>query len=207
MWDFISQCEKSHSVRYGMYVSRILDFLAVLFTFLWELKQNSIKLFKLVQELWSFFANCPGTKIFANCLGMDTQNLELGTASTNNKWHLTIPWARSCQYQCVSKSSSQYSTFAFFAKDLGTKSLPTVRWRILRLGPIGHTRKSTFSVSPKVNLQLLFESCNIPLRSRDYEGCFGIFTFHFLYLKCDIPVLNADLYHILYWKIKRVIFV
>ena len=104
----------------------------------------------MVQELWSFFANCPGTKIFASYLGTDTQNLELGTASTNNKWHLTIPWTRFCQYQCVSKSSLQYSTFAFFAKGLGTKCLQTVRRRILWLGPIGHT--------PKVNLQLPSES-------------------------------------------------
>ena len=27
-----------------------------------------------------------------------------------DKWHLTIPWARSCQYQCVCKISSQYSS-------------------------------------------------------------------------------------------------
>ena len=26
------------------------------------------------------------------------QNLNLGKASTNDKWHLTTPWARSCQY-------------------------------------------------------------------------------------------------------------
>ena len=38
------------------------------------------------------------------------QNLNLGKASTNDKWHLTIPWARSCQYQCVCKISSQNST-------------------------------------------------------------------------------------------------
>ena len=27
------------------------------------------------------------------------QNLNLGKASTNDKWHLTIQWARSCQYR------------------------------------------------------------------------------------------------------------
>ena len=27
------------------------------------------------------------------------QNLDLSKASTNDKWHLAIPWARSCQYQ------------------------------------------------------------------------------------------------------------
>ena len=38
------------------------------------------------------------------------QNLNLGKTSTNLKCHLTIPWATSCQYQCVCKISSQYST-------------------------------------------------------------------------------------------------
>ena len=38
------------------------------------------------------------------------QNLNLGTTSTNPKCHLTISLATSCQYQCVCKISSQYST-------------------------------------------------------------------------------------------------
>ena len=38
------------------------------------------------------------------------QNLELGTASTNEKCHFAISWARSCQYQCLRKSLSKYST-------------------------------------------------------------------------------------------------
>ena len=38
------------------------------------------------------------------------QNLNLGKTSTNPKCHLTISWATSCQYQCVCKTSSQYST-------------------------------------------------------------------------------------------------
>ena len=37
-------------------------------------------------------------------------NLNLGKASTNDKWHLTILWTRYCQYQYVCKLSSQYST-------------------------------------------------------------------------------------------------
>ena len=166
-----------------MFVSRILDLLAFLFTFLWELKQNSIKIFQMVQKLWSIFANCPRT---------DAQNLELGKASTNNKWHLTFPWARSCQYQCVCKISSQYSTCAFFAEGLG------IRW----LGCIGHTLK--------VNLQLLcrstfFGSCNIPLNSRDK----AILAFsHFIFSVWNaISNFKADLYQILYWKIKRGIFI
>ena len=38
------------------------------------------------------------------------QNLNLGKTSTNPKCHLTISWATSCQYQCVCKISSHYST-------------------------------------------------------------------------------------------------
>ena len=38
------------------------------------------------------------------------QNLELGKASTDKKCHFAISWARSCQYQCLRKSLSIYST-------------------------------------------------------------------------------------------------
>ena len=38
------------------------------------------------------------------------QNLELGKASTNEKYHFAISWARSCQYQCLRNSLSKYST-------------------------------------------------------------------------------------------------
>ena len=38
------------------------------------------------------------------------QNLALGKASTDLKCHLTISWGTSCQYECVCKISSQYST-------------------------------------------------------------------------------------------------
>ena len=38
------------------------------------------------------------------------KNLNLGKTSTNPKSHLIISWATSCQYQCVCKISSQYST-------------------------------------------------------------------------------------------------
>ena len=37
------------------------------------------------------------------------QNLNLGNASANLKWHLTISWATSCQYQCVCKILLKYS--------------------------------------------------------------------------------------------------
>ena len=38
------------------------------------------------------------------------QHLELGKASTDEKCHFAISWARSCQYQCLHKSLSKYST-------------------------------------------------------------------------------------------------
>ena len=38
------------------------------------------------------------------------QNLELGKASTDKKCQFAISWARSCQYQCLRKSVSKYST-------------------------------------------------------------------------------------------------
>ena len=38
------------------------------------------------------------------------QYLNLVKTSTNPKCHLTISWATSCQYQCVCKISSKYST-------------------------------------------------------------------------------------------------
>ena len=50
-------------------------------------KQNVIKLFHKVQEIGP-------VSIFFH-------NLDHGKASTNDDWHLTIPWARSCQYQCI----------------------------------------------------------------------------------------------------------
>ena len=38
------------------------------------------------------------------------QNLELGKASTNEKYHFAISWARSCQYQCLRNGLLKYST-------------------------------------------------------------------------------------------------
>ena len=56
--------------------------------------QNFIKIFHSVQEIGPF-------SLF--------QNLALGKASTDDKCHFAIPWARSCQYQCVCKILSKYS--------------------------------------------------------------------------------------------------
>ena len=54
-----------------------------------------------------FYQNIPnGLRVKFHCF----QNLNLGKPSTNPKCHLTTSWATSCQYQCVCKISSQYST-------------------------------------------------------------------------------------------------
>ena len=54
-----------------------------------------------------FYQNIPnGLRVKFHFL----QNLNLGKTSTNPKCHLTISWATSCQYPCVCKISSQYST-------------------------------------------------------------------------------------------------
>ena len=57
--------------------------------------QNFITIFHIVQEI------APLSHF---------QNLELGKASTNEKCHFAISWARSCEYQCLRKSLSKYST-------------------------------------------------------------------------------------------------
>ena len=57
--------------------------------------QNFITIFHSVQEIGPF-------SLF--------QNLELGRASTDEKCHFVISWARSCQYQCLRNSLSKYST-------------------------------------------------------------------------------------------------
>ena len=63
-------------------------------------KQQFIKIFHSVQEigLFSFF------------FFFFFQNLELGKASTDEKCHFAISWARACLYQCLRKSLSKYST-------------------------------------------------------------------------------------------------
>ena len=57
--------------------------------------QNFIKIFFTVLEIGPF---------------SPFQNLELGKASTDKKCQLAISWVRSCQYQCLRKNLSKYST-------------------------------------------------------------------------------------------------
>ena len=66
-------------------------------------RQNFITIFHSVQEIAPL-------SLF--------QNLELDKASTNEKCHFAISWARSCQFQCVRKSLSKYSTQFFFFQNL-----------------------------------------------------------------------------------------
>ena len=60
--------------------------------------QQFIKIFHSVQEIVLF-------SLF--------QNLNLGNASANTKWNLTISWATSCQYHCVCNILSKYSKLKF----------------------------------------------------------------------------------------------
>ena len=57
--------------------------------------QNFITIFFTVQEIGPF-------SLF--------QNLELGKASTDKNCQFATSWARSCQYQCLHKSLSKYTT-------------------------------------------------------------------------------------------------
>ena len=57
--------------------------------------QNFITIFHSVQEIGPF---------------SPFQNLELGKTSTDEKWHFTISWASSYQYQCLRRRLSKYST-------------------------------------------------------------------------------------------------
>ena len=60
-----------------------------------------------INESAKCYQNIPnGLRVKFHCF----QNSNLGKTSTNHKCHLTISWATSCQYQCVCKISSQYST-------------------------------------------------------------------------------------------------
>ena len=65
--------------------------------------------------------------------------MELDKASTNKKCHFAISWARSCQYQCLRKSLSKYSTQF---KEIGPFSL----FQYLALGKASTDDKCNFAV-------------------------------------------------------------
>ena len=101
-----SQISFDNLIGYILSISMCMqNFITIFFTVL------EIGPFSLFQNLdldkAKFYQNIP------NCLRVKFhcfQNLNLGKTSTNPKCHLTISWATSCQYQCVCKISSQYST-------------------------------------------------------------------------------------------------
>ena len=72
--------------------------------------QNFITIFHSVQDIWP-------VSLF--------QNLELSKTSTNEIWHFTISWARSCWYQVyqnISLSSGDKAIFTFQNLVLGKAS-------------------------------------------------------------------------------------
>ena len=76
------------------------------------------KRFKSYRHFLTFFKNRPASKSLF-------QNLNLGNASANPKWRLTISWATSCQYQCICKILTKYSkrfkSYQHFSRTGGIK--------------------------------------------------------------------------------------
>ena len=87
--------------------------------------QNFITIFHSVREIGPF---------------LPFQNLELGKASTDEKCHFAISWPRSCQYQCLCKSLSKYSTQF---QEIGLFSL----FQNLALGKASTSDKCHFATS------------------------------------------------------------
>ena len=107
--------------------------------------QKSIKIFHSVQEMGLF-------SLF--------QNLNLGNPSANPKWHLTISWATSCQYQCICKILSKYSkwfkSYRHLSRTGRRQNLHKLSGDIIKCLIIGHSMKFNFK------FQLTFlGSCNL----------------------------------------------
>ena len=124
--------------------------------------QNIPNGLKVIDIFRHFFTNRPASKSLF-------QNLNLSNASVNPKWHLTISWATSCQYQCVCKILSKYSKrfksyCHFFTNRPASKSSQTVS-AMPRPIP-NHIDPVNINVYTKVYQ-------TIPLSSRDR----AIFTF------------------------------
>ena len=71
---------------------------------IWQFLELDLVNINASSKLYQTIPN--GLRVKFHCF----RNLNLGKTSTKPKCHLTIPWATSCQYQCVCKISSQYST-------------------------------------------------------------------------------------------------
>ena len=103
-----------------------------------------IKIFHSVQEIG----------LFSLC-----QNLNPGNTSANPKWHLTLSWATSCQYQCVCKILSKYSkrfkSYRHFSRTGRGQILHKLSRDKIKCLIIGHSMKFNFQ------FQLTFlGSCN-----------------------------------------------
>ena len=97
------------------------------------------------------------------------QNLELGKASTNEKCHFAISWARSCQYQCLRKSFTIFLTI----QEIGPFSL----FQNLELGKASTDKKNVSSQSLGLDL------FNIKLSAKFYQNipnCLRV-KFHFFF--------------------------
>ena len=113
----------------------------------------------------NFYHNNPnGLRVKFHCF----QNLNLGKTTTNPRCHLTISWATSCQYQCVCKISSQYST----------KFKRKGHCHVFRIWSSAKPRPMKNAISQSLRLDLVNINVyakvyqNIPLSSR---GLFSLF--------------------------------
>ena len=95
--------------------------------------QKFIKIFHSVQEIGLF-------ALF--------QNLSLGNASANPKWHLTISLATSCQYQCVcqilSKYSKRFKSYRHFSRTGRRQNFQNLSGDKIKCLIIGHSMKFIF---------------------------------------------------------------
>ena len=106
------------------------------------------------------------------------QNLELGKASTDKKYQFAMSWARSCQYQCLRKSLSKYSSqfkrqghFHFFRIWRSAKPRPMMNVILQQTHFFQNLNFSKNSTNLKchlvnTNVYVKFHH-NIPLSSRD----------------------------------------
>ena len=139
--------------------------------------QKSIKIFHSIEEMRpvSLFQNLALGKASTDdkchfaIVSPFFYNLNLGKNSTNLKCHLTISWGTPCQYQCVCKISSKYSTqFKRYS-----------HYHFFRILSSAKLRPMKNVISQSLGLDLVNINVyatvyqNIPLSSRDR----AIFTF------------------------------
>ena len=123
--------------------------------------QKFIKIFHSVKEIGLF-------SLF--------QNLNLGNVSANPKWHLTISWATSCQYQCVCKILSKYSkrfkSYRHFSRTGRGQNLHKLSGNKIKCLIIGHSMKFN------LQFQLTFlGSCNFHSCPKVLFKCATAITF------------------------------